>query len=873
MSCSTRDRRFPAQRVPYERWQAATTVNLVADHLRGYDPWTMAFMEGKPEWAELRERLLSAGPDDLADLVAKGRQESLAFLVMMMTGACNADCPICFTDRRAKRGETTAEQRDAVLRQAAELGAGYVYVPGEGEPTIDRGWWRFLDSCKEHGLEAIVFTNGLVFSDPFTSRKYWDCEPEDVVARLDGYPVSFYMKMWSTEPDLVGTMMGIDASKYRFTDYNGVQVPVGMARLMDEFPRDRLGVEVVVEHRNADEVADTIVPFAEEHGLAQIIEIIQHNGRTLGNASYDPTPEQAARVEGLLSPTSCSMGTCKAVVTSRGYLSPRIAILESQLPSPARHVDDGDLWDLLHSTDYIVQRRYETSCLCETEPVSLAQEHKPTVRGPRSVVPPALVRTTADASTVPGDADLATAGKGEAVNGTGLPFQATATVASVCAGETAHGDEVRVVGRATTAGPSLLTLADGPETVTVTGADAPEGAWVGVTGQWDAAACALRASEVTVIKQALRPASGPIAAEFAWMRDPGRLQAVIDRAQMMNLLRTRLSDRGFVEAVTPFLQAQAEMGHVEQAMTEPIGGRRFHLRTDPEEYLKRYLTAGLPAVFELSTNVRAETPDDGHLVEFYSLEYYRRLMTFEESLTLSDELVRECLRRFGGDGLRWEGAPVRVNRPFPRVTYSELFKSTFGVDILAEDTRSAAGLADALRAAGCEIKLPDPLVPWRRAWLEEAMDAHVLPGLRQPLWVTHFPADLALHTRLDPSDERVALRSELYFPGGLELAHAYENLVDGPELRARYDARRSHRVASGMPHVATNEALMISAEAGMPPMSGAAIGVDRILMVALGRDALGAGLLFAREGFTQIKAPASVCGTDGGCGSCGGGCH
>jgi lysyl-tRNA synthetase class 2 len=407
--------------------------------------------------------------------------------------------------------------------------------------------------------------------------------------------------------------------------------------------------------------------------------------------------------------------------------------------------------------------------------------------------------------------------------------------------------------------------------LTVTGADVPESAWVGVTGRWDAAAYALRLSDVTVIKQAARPPSGPIAAEFSWVRDPGQLRGVLDRAEMLNLLRTRLTERGFVEVVTPFLQVHAEMGHVEQAMTEPIGGRRFHLRTDPEEYLKRYLTAGLPAVFELSTNVRADKPDAGHLVEFYSLEFYRRLMSFEESLSLSDTLVRECLRRFGGDGIHWEGTQLRLERPFPRVTYAELFQSTLGVDIMAEECASAAGLAETLRKAGCEIEVPESLRPWRRAWLEEAMDSHVLPGLRQPLWVTHFPADLALHTKLDPADERVALRSEFYLPGGLELAHAYENLVDGAELRARYDTRRSHRVASGMPHVATNEALMISAEAGMPPMSGAAIGVDRILMVALGREVVGAGLLFAREGFAQIKSHASLCGV-GGCGSGGGGC-
>jgi hypothetical protein len=75
-----------------------------------------------------------------------------------------------------------------------------------------------------------------------------------------------------------------------------------------------------------------------------------------------------------------------------------------------------------------------------------------------------------------------------------------------------------------------------------------------------------------------------------------------------------------------------------------------------------------------------------------------------------------------------------------------------------------------------------------------------------------------------------------------------------------------------MSHVPTNEALMASAEAGMPPMAGGAIGIDRLLMVARGDEEIGRGLLFAREGFPRVPIGRSVCGA-GGCGSCSGGCH
>jgi elongation factor P--beta-lysine ligase len=891
MDCSTStDYRFPIQQVSEKRWRQATAANLAADYLAGYDLWVSAFTDGRPDWHEHGAFLRMSSTDQLAEYVATHRQESLAFVVMMLTGACNADCPICFTDRRRKAGEMTPELRDRVLHEAADLGASYVYVPGEGEPTIDRGWWQFLDSCRDARLHAIVFTNGLVFSDPLTSRKFWDCEPEETVARVRDYPVSFYTKMWSTQPQLVGEMLRVDPAKYHFTDYDGDCVPVGMARLLDELPRDRLGIEVVVERRNADEVVDRIVPFARRHGLAQIVELLQHNGRTLGNASWDPTPRQVSAVTPHLSPTSCTVATCKAVVTSRGYLSPRIAILEGQIPQPRRQVGEKELWDLLHSTDYLVQRRYEQSCLCESEPVAQAQLGAGSnLVLATSVVPPSLAGAAESpvSAVQPSAADVPAevpAAEVPAAPGTVLAEPAAepvadevahlpeTTVERLLSGETVHGERVLLVGRAQPAGAGVLTLADGPATVIVSGVDVPAGSWVRIRGTWDAAIVAVRAEHVDVLKQPSRPPSGPLAAEFAAIRDPQLLAPIVDRARMMRLVRRLLERRGYLEVCTPMLATAGEMCMVNQVLTEPIGGRRFYLRTDPEEYLKRYLSAGLPAVFEISTNVRADPVDEIHLMEFQSLEYYQRLMTFEESIELAEDVILGALREVGGEVVTWRQLRLDTRKPVVRMPFAALFESATGVDVTSEACATADGLATALRDAGFGVHVGGELARWRRAWLEEALDRHVLPRLRQPMWVTHFPADLALSARLDPTDPARSLRAELYLPGKLELAHVYENLTDGTDLRARYDARRSHRVAGGLTYVPTNEALMASAEAGMPPMAGGAIGLDRVLMVARGDAEVGRGTLFGREGVAVPPAPKSLCGS-GGCGSCSGGCH
>jgi lysyl-tRNA synthetase class 2 len=852
-TCATRiDRRFAAQQVPHERWREATAANLAADHRNGFDLHTMAFTGTRPEWQEFGRFLVESSDAELDDYVHRNRGDSLLFLVMMLTGACNADCAICFTDRRRRQGEMTSEIRDSVLRQAAELGARYVYVPGEGEPTIDRGWWHFLETCRELELEAIVFTNGLVFSDARTCRHFWECELDEAVGRLADYPVSLYNKMWSTRPDLVGEMMGIDPAKYDFQEHEGVTVSAGMIRLLEGFPRERLGIEVVVERRNADEVLEEIVPFADRHDLRQIVEMIQHNGRTLGNPAYDPSPAQAAAVGPYLSPTSCSLATSKAVVTTRGYLSPRIAILEHQIPHPRARVGDGELWDLLHTTDYLVQRRYELSCLCESEPAALAgTRDNPVIRRVQSIVPPALATVVRPPETEARSPDPAGANGARAL----VP---DVRIHDLATGGASHRQAVRVTGRVLPRHGGLA-LADGPVVVEIAGADPPPYAWVTLTGEWDAVRAHLDVRDTRVVRQPDREPAAGAAPDLDAAREPARLQAVVDRAAAVAELRRMLEEREYLEVTTPTLQTAAEMSFVAQAVTEPIGGRRFYLRTDPEEHLKRYLTAGLPAVYEISTNVRGDPEDRWHLTEFQSVEYYRRLVGFDEALELADVLIGSILTAVARGPVEWRGTTIDPRDRFPRLTFAEAFTETIGVDVESDECASAEGLVDALRSGGATCHVEGDLARWRRSWLEEALSRHVLPRLDRATWVTHFPADLALSARLDPDDPRRSLRAELFLPGGLELAQVYENLTEGAELRARYESRRAHRVAGGLPYVPSNEGLFESAHSGMPPMSGGAVGLDRVLMVARGDQAVGAGLLFGGH-------PAAT--PDGSCGGC-----
>ena len=117
------DPRFHVQHVTEAEWERATSVNLAADFVTGHRAVVQRFLRNRHNAGfQALEQLLARGnSDDISAFVEAGKGESLTFLVMMMTGACNADCPICFTDRRQRPNELEPPVRDRTGCESARL--------------------------------------------------------------------------------------------------------------------------------------------------------------------------------------------------------------------------------------------------------------------------------------------------------------------------------------------------------------------------------------------------------------------------------------------------------------------------------------------------------------------------------------------------------------------------------------------------------------------------------------------------------------------------------------------------------------------------------------------------------------------------------
>ena len=149
------------------------------------------------------------------------------------------------------------------------------------------------------------------------------------------------------------------------------------------------------------------------------------------------------------------------------------------------------------------------------------------------------------------------------------------------------------------------------------------------------------------------------------------------------------------------------------------------------------------------------------------------------------------------------------------------------VEVLRE--RSQAAGASGRTAAGLD----------RDGCLDLLLSHVVQPGLSRlagsrAVFLHDYPASQAALARVagTPCGER-AERFEL-FVDGVELANGYHELTDPAEQQRRFESEASRRRIAGLPPMEIDERLTAALEHGLPPCAGVALGLDRLVMLALG---------------------------------------
>ncbi len=274
-------------------------------------------------------------------------------------------------------------------------------------------------------------------------------------------------------------------------------------------------------------------------------------------------------------------------------------------------------------------------------------------------------------------------------------------------------------------------------------------------------------------------------------------QILIERAQIIQSIRSFFIDRGYLEVETPHrIPANAPEPHI-----DAIASGTCALHTSPELAMKRMLAAGYEQLFQICRVWREGERGQFHLPEFTLLEWYRGGIDYNALMNECMELLFVLLPE---GKLDREGRTIDLTMPWQKLTITEAFTQYASMD-----------LNQAL-ASDC---------------FEEILTSEVEPhlGKEKPTFLTEYPSSLAALARSKRGEPQVAERFELYIDG-LELANAFSELTDAKEQRRRFEKDEELRRTAGKTPYPLPEKFLAELE-NMPEAAGIALGLDRLIML------------------------------------------
>ncbi len=301
-------------------------------------------------------------------------------------------------------------------------------------------------------------------------------------------------------------------------------------------------------------------------------------------------------------------------------------------------------------------------------------------------------------------------------------------------------------------------------------------------------------------------------------RPSADLETLKARHRLLAVLRAFFNARGYLEVETPQLSQSGTVDPNINSLALADGSRYLH--SSPEFAMKRLLAAGSGPIYQICRVFREDESGRLHNPEFSLLEWYRPGFDHHALMNEIDSLLCDL-------------QVLPESKSCQRLSYAEAFQQRLDIDPHVADMAQLRGCAEA-QGIVLQGELCD-----KDAWLDLLMAEVIGPGLglEQPCFIYDYPASQAALSRIRPGDPPVAERFELYWHG-VELANGFHELCDAAEQRRRMQADVQKRLAAGLVSPPVDEYFLQALEQGLPDCAGVALGIDRLLMLLLGKSSL-----------------------------------
>lgn len=235
--------------------------------------------------------------------------------------------------------------------------------------------------------------------------------------------------------------------------------------------------------------------------------------------------------------------------------------------------------------------------------------------------------------------------------------------------------------------------------------------------------------------------------------------------------------------------------------------------------MKRLLASGVPSCYQIGPVFRDGEVGKWHNPEFVMLEWYRIGFDARQLREEVEELVDLVL---GAESYR-------------TISYQDLIRAETGIDLLDTNPRAIHRIAVDHGYSGIDdvTEMCDFLYSY-------ALNSYDCPRF----FVVDFPGESAALAKIKSTEAgRIADRFEL-IASRIELANGYNELLDPTELKRRMVLDNKIRRDRFKCDVDPDERLLAAMHHGMPQCSGVAIGLDRLVALALDFDDLSQVMTF-----------------------------
>ena len=360
----------------------------------------------------------------------------------------------------------------------------------------------------------------------------------------------------------------------------------------------------------------------------------------------------------------------------------------------------------------------------------------------------------------------------------------------------------------------------------------------------------IHASELTLLSKSLRP----LPEKFHGLTDsdtiyrkryldlitnPESKEVFRKRSAIISCIRHFLDGEGFMEVETPVLVYNAGGASARPFETHFNAlNEDMRLRISLELNLKRLIVGGFDRVYEIGRVFRNEGIDTRHNPEFTMMELYQAYTDYHGMMDLTERLFRHVAEKvLGTTRIIYKDVEMDLSKPFERITMVDAVKKYAGVDWKQVHTLEEA------RAKADELKVEYEPFHTKGDILCAIFDEYAEEHLVQPTFLMDHPIEVSPLTKKKPDDPEYVERFEFYM-NGWEMANAYSELNDPVDQRERFAAQEIKLAQGDEEANHTDEDFLEAMETGMPPLGGIGYGIDRMIMLFTGAEAIRDVLLF-----------------------------